>query len=139
MESEKILKIAAKALDDKKALELNAIKIADLTILTEYFLIATATSSTHVHSLADNAVKLRFFLRFLSLCACRQNHQKDQNAFPQPGQNPFCPSAHFIPALLPAYPSFRPPSLYALQFPLVNIFLSFFNMFNCNSSLSPPL
>ena len=53
MTSEKILSIAAKALDDKKALELNAIRIGDLTILAEYFLIATATSSTHVHSLAD--------------------------------------------------------------------------------------
>ena len=53
METEKILSVAAKALDDKKALELNALRIADLTVLTEYFLIATATSSTHVHSLAD--------------------------------------------------------------------------------------
>lgn len=53
MESEKILNIAAKALDDKKGRELKAIKLDDLTSLCEYFLIATATSSTHVHSLAD--------------------------------------------------------------------------------------
>lgn len=53
MDAEKILSVAAKALDDKKALELTALRIGDLTILTEYFLIATATSSTHVHSLAD--------------------------------------------------------------------------------------
>ena len=53
MESKRILEIAAKALDDKKARELKAIKLDDLTSLCEYFLIATATSSTHVHSLAD--------------------------------------------------------------------------------------
>ena len=53
MESEKILNIAAKALDDKKARELKAIKLDDLMSLCEYFLIATATSSTHVHALAD--------------------------------------------------------------------------------------
>ncbi len=53
MNSQEILTVAAKALDDKKALELSAIKISDLTVLADYFLIATATSSTHVHSLAD--------------------------------------------------------------------------------------
>ncbi|MCQ2449969.1 MAG: ribosome silencing factor [Clostridia bacterium] len=53
MDNKSILTIAANALDKKKALELNAIKIDDLTVLTEYFLIATATSSTHVRALAD--------------------------------------------------------------------------------------
>lgn len=53
METEKILKIAANALNSKKARQLNAVKIDELTVLTEYFLIATATSSTHVHALAD--------------------------------------------------------------------------------------
>ncbi len=53
MENKEILTIAANALDKKKALELNAIKIDDLTVLTEFFLIATATSSTHVRALAD--------------------------------------------------------------------------------------
>lgn len=53
METFEILKIAANALNQKKAKELNAIKIADLTVLAEYFLLCTATSSTHVRSLAD--------------------------------------------------------------------------------------
>ena len=53
METTSILKIAATALDDKKARELKALMLGDLTSLCEYFLIATATSSTHVHSLAD--------------------------------------------------------------------------------------
>ena len=53
METKEILKIAANALNDKKALDLNAIKVDDLTVLTEYFLMASATSSTHVRSLAE--------------------------------------------------------------------------------------
>ena len=53
MEDNKILYIAANALNEKKAMNLEAIKVRDLTVITDYFLIATATSSTHVHSLAD--------------------------------------------------------------------------------------
>ncbi|MBQ3562537.1 MAG: ribosome silencing factor [Clostridia bacterium] len=53
MESLKILNIAANALNEKKATNLSALKVDDLTVLTEYFLLATATSSTHVRALAD--------------------------------------------------------------------------------------
>lgn len=53
MESFDIVKLAANALNNKKARELSAIEISDLTVLAEYFVIASATSSTHVHSLAD--------------------------------------------------------------------------------------
>lgn len=53
MQSLEILKIAANALNHKKAKELTAIKVDDLTVLTEYFLICTATSSTQVRALAD--------------------------------------------------------------------------------------
>lgn len=55
MEAFEILKIAANALNAKKAKELNAVKIDELTVLTEYFLMCTATSSTHVRALADEA------------------------------------------------------------------------------------
>ncbi len=53
MEAFEVLKIAANALNAKKAQEINAVRISDLTVLTEYFLICTATSSTHVRALAD--------------------------------------------------------------------------------------
>ena len=53
METKEILKIAANALNDKKALNIKAIKIGDLTVLCDYFLLATATSSTHVRSLSQ--------------------------------------------------------------------------------------
>ena len=53
MESLEIIKIAANALNEKKAKEISAIKIADLTVLGEYFLICSATSSTQVRALCD--------------------------------------------------------------------------------------
>lgn len=53
MDSQSIFKIAANALNNKKARQLKVLKIDDLTTLADYFVIATATSSTHVRALAD--------------------------------------------------------------------------------------
>ena len=53
MEAIYILKTAAGALSSKKAVDIFATRVADLTVLTDYFLIANGTSSTHVKSLAD--------------------------------------------------------------------------------------
>lgn len=53
LETTKILTTATEALDSKKALDLSAIKVSDLTVITEYFLLASATSSTHVRALAE--------------------------------------------------------------------------------------
>lgn len=48
-----ILKVAVKALDSKKAQNIKIIKVKDLTILANYFVIANGTSSTQVKALAD--------------------------------------------------------------------------------------
>ena len=48
-----VLKTAVKALEEKKAEDVQVLKIEDLTILTDYFVIASGTSSTQVKSLAD--------------------------------------------------------------------------------------
>ncbi len=53
MENLEILKIAANAVNEKKAREIVAIKIDDLTVIADYFLICTATSSTQVRALCD--------------------------------------------------------------------------------------
>lgn len=58
METLEILKTAAKALDSKKALDVQAVEIGDLTIITDFFLLATATSSTHVRALADEVEEM---------------------------------------------------------------------------------
>ncbi len=46
---EKVVKV----LDEKKATDLKMIRIEDISVLADYFVIATGTSSTHVKSLAD--------------------------------------------------------------------------------------
>ncbi|MBE6890276.1 MAG: ribosome silencing factor [Oscillospiraceae bacterium] len=47
------LEIAVKALDSKKARDLKVLKVDDLTVLANYFVIASATSTTQVKALAD--------------------------------------------------------------------------------------
>lgn len=53
MENSKILNIALNTLNEKKAMDLSAIEVGELTVIADYFVIATATSNTHVHALAD--------------------------------------------------------------------------------------
>lgn len=48
-----IVKKIVKALDDKKANDIQVMKTDELTIVADYFIIATANSNTHVRSLAD--------------------------------------------------------------------------------------
>ncbi len=53
MEAYDILKIAANAANDRKAKDLFAVEVGDITILADYLLMATANSSTHVRALAE--------------------------------------------------------------------------------------
>lgn len=53
MTSLELAKKAVAILDSKKALDLKVIGIRDISILADYFVIATGTSSTHVKALAD--------------------------------------------------------------------------------------
>ena len=53
MEAIDMLKIAANALNEKKAKDIVGIKISDLTVLGEYFLICSASSSTQLRALCD--------------------------------------------------------------------------------------
>ena len=45
--------LAAKALDSKKAQSIRVLKVQDLTVLADYFVIASGTSTTQVGALAD--------------------------------------------------------------------------------------
>ena len=53
MESIEILETAVKALDSKKGQAINAVKVDDLTVIADYFVMATASSSTQVRALAE--------------------------------------------------------------------------------------
>ena len=53
MSQKDILKKIVRILDAKKAEEIEVIGIKDLTIIADYFVIATGTSTTHTKTLAD--------------------------------------------------------------------------------------
>ncbi len=53
MTSLELVKDIVHILDQKKGMNIQAIKVRDLTIVADYFVIAGATSTTHVKSLAD--------------------------------------------------------------------------------------
>ncbi len=54
MTPEELVLEAVKILDTKKALDITAIKINELTVVADYFIIANGTSNTHVKSLVDD-------------------------------------------------------------------------------------
>ena len=49
--------VAVKALDNKKAMNLMLLEVKGLTTLTEYMLLATGTSDTHLRALCDEVEK----------------------------------------------------------------------------------
>lgn len=53
MDAKDIVKTAVKAIDSKKGESIQVIGITDLTIIADYFVIATGTSSTQVKALAE--------------------------------------------------------------------------------------
>lgn len=53
MKSDKIIEIAVNALNEKKAKNINAIHVGELTVIAEYFIMATATSQHHIKALAE--------------------------------------------------------------------------------------
>ena len=63
MESNVLVKEIAKVLDEKKAVDIVAIKTEEVTVVSDYFIIASGTSNTHAKSLADDVeyeIKTRF-------------------------------------------------------------------------------
>lgn len=46
-------KLAAKAISEKKGVDIKIIRVDSVSVLADYFVIATGTSSTHVKALAD--------------------------------------------------------------------------------------
>ena len=53
MESLELAKMIVEALESKKAQDVKLLKVADLTVVADYFVLASGTSSTQVGALAD--------------------------------------------------------------------------------------
>lgn len=52
--AEKLARVAAEALEEKKGIDVRMIPVAEQTALADFFVVATGSSNTHVHALADN-------------------------------------------------------------------------------------
>lgn len=55
MTAEEKIKVIVRALDRKRAEDIRVLKVTDLTILGDYFVIANGTSTTHTRTLAEEA------------------------------------------------------------------------------------
>ncbi|MDE6775469.1 MAG: ribosome silencing factor [Ruminococcus sp.] len=53
MTQQEKLNLIIRTLDSKRGEDIQALKISDLTILADYFVIANGTSNTHARTLAD--------------------------------------------------------------------------------------
>jgi len=54
MTQREIALLAAKALDDKRAKDITVLKVDEMTVLTDYMVIATGLSAPQVKAMADN-------------------------------------------------------------------------------------
>lgn len=53
MEAKELMQKTVEILDKKKAVDLKALALGELTVVADYFVIATGTSGTHIRALAD--------------------------------------------------------------------------------------
>jgi len=58
LKPEEVMKLAVKALDDKKAKDIKILKISDITVIADYFVICTGGSTTHIKTLSDEVDKV---------------------------------------------------------------------------------
>ncbi len=57
MHSSELAQLVETALDDLKAVNIVTLNVAEITLITDYMLIASGTSSRHVRSIADHVVE----------------------------------------------------------------------------------
>ena len=57
MSPKEVMELVVKTLDDRKGKNISALKTEKVTVLADYFVICTGTSTTHVNSLAEEVDK----------------------------------------------------------------------------------
>jgi ribosome-associated protein len=60
MESREIAKIVCKALDDKKAIDIKAIDISNISIMADYFIVASASNQNQLNAMQDEVDRLLY-------------------------------------------------------------------------------
>lgn len=59
-DSKEMAKLAIKALEEKKAADIRVIDISDVSVLADYFIIASGNNRNQVQAMADNAEEALF-------------------------------------------------------------------------------
>jgi ribosome-associated protein len=57
MNSEELSELVINALDDIKAINIVKLDVRDMTTVTDFMIVASGTSSRHVHALVDNVAE----------------------------------------------------------------------------------
>ncbi len=58
MRPEEVMELIVKTLDGKKARDIAVLKTGKITIIADYFIICTASSTTHIKTLSDETGKV---------------------------------------------------------------------------------
>ena len=58
MTPEKIAELIVETLDNKKAIDIKLLKMSEVTSLADYFVVCTASSTTHLKTLSDEVEKV---------------------------------------------------------------------------------
>lgn len=57
MDSEKMVEIITAAMDDRKCRDIEKLAVKDATVVTDYFIIGTGTSTTHLKGIAGEIIE----------------------------------------------------------------------------------
>jgi len=60
MESREMAKIVCKALDDKKAIDVKAIDISEVSVMADYFIVASASNINQLNAMQDEVDRVLF-------------------------------------------------------------------------------
>jgi ribosome-associated protein len=60
MESREMAKIVCKALDDKKAIDVKAIDISEVSVMADYFIVASASNINQLNAMQDEVDRVLY-------------------------------------------------------------------------------
>ena len=60
MDAREMAKIVCKALDDKKAIDIKAIDISNISIMADYFIVASASNQNQLNAMQDEVDRLLY-------------------------------------------------------------------------------